>query len=255
MIFCTLPSGKFPIGRGHGDEAPIHFREFSSFQVGQFEVTQSQFTAVMGTAPWLAYRGPHGELPNTTMMIGQNFPAVWVTYQDATRFAKLLNELDSKATYRLLSEAEFEYAAYGGNKFDKFPWGDTLNPDYIFYSGNNISGKNYAHPTTSCPNEVMNLEIPGYCANSFGLYHMLGNVSEWTADVYLPNYYIPGTRFARKSGHDYPSPYGDGQPITYRGSSISTGSSADILDPRTRNHAEQHDRFLDNGFRIARIPN
>lgn len=254
MKFCTLPDNRFPVGRGLEDEKPIHFREFSPFQVGQFEVTQSQFTAVMGTAPWLEYRGPHGEPAETAMSIGPNFPAVWVSYEEAARFAKLLSLLDGKATYRLLSEAEFEYAA-SGNIWTRFPWGDNLNPDFLFYGGNNFSKKNYAHTVDSCPNANIQMVRPGYCANPFGLYHMLGNVFEWTADVYFPSYYIPHTKKqVRTDGHDYLSPYGEDQLITFRGGSVSSESTDWKMDPRTRYKTNQWERAYDIGFRVARFP-
>lgn len=175
MSFCEIPSGqKALVGSLNGpeNERPLKGRNFKKFHMGRFEVTQLQYKTVMKSQPWQA-------VLTGKVREGDSYPAVYVSYYDAQRFALRLNTMDPTASYRLPTEAEFEYAARAGTATNYF-WGDKMDDRFAYFSES--SG---AHEVHSCPNDTQELRL---CANGLGLYHMLGNVWEWTADSYQDNY-------------------------------------------------------------------
>ncbi|MDE7148967.1 MAG: formylglycine-generating enzyme family protein, partial [Bacteroidales bacterium] len=88
------------------DEKPVHSVTLSDFYIGKYEVTQSQWVAVMGTNPCSSSFG-----------LGDDYPVYDVSWEEANEFCAKLSELTGK-TYRLPTEAEWEYAARGGQKAD-----------------------------------------------------------------------------------------------------------------------------------------
>lgn len=185
--FCEVPAANgIAIGSetGNEDERPVIKRNFEkSFHMGQYEVTQLQFKTIVGSEPW---KKDHKTLKEGVKE-GDHYPAVYVTVEEAKQFARILSIIDSTATYRLPSEAEWEYAARADST-TKYYWGDHFDSDFAFYKGNSIDIKEHARIVSSCPNSILDTKSPGYCANNFGLMHMLGNVSEHVADDYLPDY-------------------------------------------------------------------
>ena len=142
------------------DEKPAHQVTLSSFFIGKYEVTQAQWKAVMGNLP------DNNSDKNFT---GDNFPVENVSWNDTQEFIRKLNAATGK-TYRLPTEAEWEFAARGGNKSKGFRYsgGNTLD-DVAWYVSN--SDKR-AHPVgAKLPNEL-------------GIYDMSGNVYEWCQDWY-----------------------------------------------------------------------
>jgi sulfatase modifying factor 1 len=126
------------------------------FYIGQFEVTQAQWTRVMGANPSTfqgsKVTGPSDDLPVET-----------VTWADAQAFIKKLNAMEKTSVYRLPTEFEWEYAARAGAE-DDIPWADIRQQAYN-------SG-----PT---PQAVGKMK-----PNAWGLHDMLGNVWEWVQDAY-----------------------------------------------------------------------
>ncbi len=135
------------------EEEPIHKVTLSSFMMGKYEVTQALWTSVMGDNP------SHHE--------GDDLPVENVSWNDCQTFIEKLNSLTGK-NFRLPTEAEWEYAARGGNKSRgyKYAGGDNID-DVAWYYGN--SGNKTHAVGTKQPNEL-------------GLYDMSGNVREWCSD-------------------------------------------------------------------------
>jgi sulfatase modifying factor 1 len=175
MKFNKIPAGTFMMGSpadetGRGDDETQHKVTITKpFYMQTTEVTQRQWKAVMGTEPW------KGE---DYVKEGPDYPAVYVSWDDAVAYCKKLSEKESK-TYRLPTEAEWEYACRAGAK-TTWSFGDDENKlgDYAWYRENawDIDEK-YAHQ--------VRLKKP----NAFGLYDMHGNVHEWCHDYFEEDYY------------------------------------------------------------------
>ena len=138
------------------NELPVHEVTLSSYTIGQTEVTQELWMAVMGTNP--SYHT--GDLQR---------PVDRVSWVDCQNFITQLNQLTGE-TFRLPTEAEWEFAARGGNKSQGYRYAGSDDMDLVsWYDGNS---ENTTHPVgTKLPNEL-------------GLYDMTGNVWEWCNDWY-----------------------------------------------------------------------
>jgi len=162
---------------------PVTKRDFKSFQLGQYTVTQQQYKAVLDEEPWKE----NGQL-KSYVKEGDNNPAVYVSYKQAEQFVRIMDLLDPSAKYRLPTEAEFEYAARAGTVTEYY-WADEIDPRHAYYRDKSKGVAEYAaRDVTTCPVAALDKKYPGYCANDFGLMHMLGNVWQWTADAYVNSY-------------------------------------------------------------------
>ncbi len=134
-------------------EKPAHKVTLSSYYIGKFEVTQAQWRAIMGKTP--------------SSFIGDNNPVERVSWNEAQEFCQKLSTLTGKK-YRLPTEAEWEYAARGGNKSKGYKYsGSNTIGDVAWYTSN--SGRK-THPVgQKQPNEL-------------GIYDMSGNLWEWCYD-------------------------------------------------------------------------
>ena len=141
-------------------EKPAHKVTLSSFYICKHEVTQEEWEAVMGSNP--------------SNFEGKHLPVERVSWEDCQTFISKLNSITGKH-YRLPTEAEWEYAARGGNRSNgyKYSGSNTLD-DVAWYYDN--SGKKTHEVMTKSPNEL-------------GLYDMSGNVKEWCSDWYDGEYY------------------------------------------------------------------
>ncbi len=137
------------------DEKPTHQVTLSTFYIGKYEVTQAEWQAVMGANP--------------SHFKGDNLPVENVSWLDCQEFIRKLNELTGKQ-FRLPTEAEWEYAARGGNKSNRTKYAGGSNIDNVGWYKEN-SNKT-THP------------VGRKRANELGLYDMTGNVQEWCQDWY-----------------------------------------------------------------------
>jgi formylglycine-generating enzyme required for sulfatase activity len=172
MKFVLIPAGTFMMGSpqdeaGRKDDETLHKVTISEpFYLQSTEVTQGQWKRVMGNNP------------SKFTECGDDCPVEDVSWVDAQKFIEKLNKMEGKNTYRLPTEAEWEYACRAGSSV-------------AFYTGTCISTKqaNYKgeYPHADCPEGIMRMtttKVGTLPANSWGLYDMLGNVWEWTNDWY-----------------------------------------------------------------------
>ena len=167
FTMVRVAGGTFTMGASssdsdaYDDEKPAHQVTLSSYSIGETEVTQALWQAVMGSNP------SHftGNLQR---------PVEMVSWNDCQAFIRKLNSLTG-GTFRLPTEAEWEYAARGGNRSIgyKYSGGDNLG-SVAWYDGNSSST---THP------------VKGKQPNELGLYDMSGNVWEWCADWFDSSYY------------------------------------------------------------------
>ena len=177
MEFVWIEPGVFQMGH----EGAQHEVEISrGFYLGQYEVTQAQWEAVMGTRPWQTSSGR--DLAD--VVSNPSHPAVYLSWHDAQAFVSRLNDAAGDSLYRLPAEAEWEYACRAGTQ-TLWSFGDDENEltHYAWYEENTeYAGEDYAH------------EVGKKRPNAWGLYDMHGNVWEWVQDWYSGNYYDSSPR-------------------------------------------------------------
>jgi len=173
MKLLLIPAGAFTMGSpaseiGRYDEETQHQVTLTKpFYMGRTEVTQGQWKKVMGTTLWK---------DNLFVEEGDDYPAVYVSWDDAVEFCKKLSAMEGKV-YRLPTEAEWEYACRGGTK-TAFSFGndEAELSKYAWWGGivgnGNAKDEKYAH------------RVAQKLANPFGLCDMHGNVWEWCSDWY-----------------------------------------------------------------------
>ena len=161
----AVDGGTFDMGHsgtsGEADELPVHPVTVGDFAIGRTPVTQALWQAVMGSNPSKFAGDP-------------NRPVDKVSWNDCQTFISKLNALTSQA-FRLPTEAEWEYAARGGNKAMATAYAGGNNLNTLGWFGENSD--NTTHP------------VGQKQANELGLYDMSGNVWEWCSDYYSSSYY------------------------------------------------------------------
>jgi formylglycine-generating enzyme required for sulfatase activity len=164
----VIPAGAFIMGDLAGDgpplEAPAHRVVIAKpFAVGKFEVTFAEWYACV------AAEGCDGYDPDDAGWGQGRRPVVNISWNDATAYAQWLS-LRTGKPYRLLSEAEWEYAARARSTA-RYPWGDDIDPTKAKYDSTDGT-----------------VPVGSYPANAFGLHDMIGNAWEWTEDCWHDNY-------------------------------------------------------------------
>jgi formylglycine-generating enzyme required for sulfatase activity len=221
----SIPVGNFMMGCAHGrdgscqsDETPPHKVQLHGFELGKTEVTQGQWKAVMGSNP------------SSFKDCGDTCPVEQVSWDDAQTFISKLNAQTGK-TYRLPSEAEWEYAARAGSN-STYPWGQEASHEYANYEG--VEG--WDKWANTAP-------VGSFPANGFGLYDMIGNVWEWAQDSYHSDY-----KGAPSDGSAWEGSRADARVL--RGG--SWGSIPQVVRAAIRVGDDAAYRGSDCGFRLAR---
>ncbi|MGV8135998.1 MAG: formylglycine-generating enzyme family protein [Mangrovibacterium sp.] len=163
----AVKGGTFSMGSNDGgdDEKPVHSVSVNDFYMGKYEVSFAQYDA---------YCIATGRSKPDDWMGRGNRPVVNVSWDDAVAYCRWLSQKTGKH-YRLPTEAEWEYAARGGNKSKGYKYSGSSTTDNVAWSSENSDNK--PHPVgQKQPNEL-------------GIYDMSGNVWEWCSDWYDVNYY------------------------------------------------------------------
>jgi formylglycine-generating enzyme required for sulfatase activity len=192
----------------------------SGFQIGKYEVTQKQWLEVMGSFP-----GTGEEAPNATYGLGDNYPVYFVSLDDIQLFLTTLNVLTGK-TYRLPTEAEWEYAAKGGQSTHNYLYSGSATIGDVAWYYTNSGSSTHAVGTKA--------------ANELGIYDMTGNVNEWCSDRYGATY---------PSGADNPTGAVTGSERVFRGG--GWGNDADRCLVSSRTNQVPMIRASGIGFRLA----
>ena len=162
FTMIAVQGGTFTMGAtaeqgsdAYSDEKPTHKVTLSDYMIGETEVTQELWKAVMGTNP--------------SYFSGTQNPVEQVSWEDCQNFIAELNAMTGKK-FRLPTEAEWEFAARGGNKSNGFKYSGSGSIDKVAWYDGNSSSK--THP------------VKQKQANELGIYDMSGNVYEWCQDWY-----------------------------------------------------------------------
>jgi formylglycine-generating enzyme required for sulfatase activity len=174
-----VPGGTFMMGctseqKDCKSDEHAHQVTLSDFYIGKYEVTQKEWTDIMGKNP-------------SYFKYGDNYPVERVSWGDVQTFLGELNTKYPNRNYRLPTEAEWEYAARGGGKEVLFGNGkNILDPKEANFNASadhkkpySVAGE-YRHKTTP---------VGSFIPNALGLYDMSGNVYEWCNDWYGDDYY------------------------------------------------------------------
>jgi formylglycine-generating enzyme required for sulfatase activity len=213
--FIPVPGGCFLMGNGFSDgyhlEKPVHEVCLDSFNITRFDVRVGEFNRFVQETGYITEaeknggcyvhdgiswsRDPSAGWRSPGFHQDGSHPVVCVSWNDADRYAKWRSVRD-KRTYRLPSEAEWEYAARGRGRIERYAGGDDVDA-VAWYSAN--SG-NRTHP--ACQKKP----------NALGLCDMSGNVWQWTADWFGQDYY-------RESPRSNPKGPSEGTKRVFRGGS------------------------------------
>ena len=219
--FVAVKGGTFQMGSNSGriDEKPVHSVTVSDFNISKTEVTFEQYDAFCDAIG--------RDKPDDEGWGRGNRPVIYVDWQDAFDYCEWMSKTTGE-TYRLPTEAEWEYAARGGNKSKGYRYSGSNGIDAVGWYNDNSGGK--THPVAQKqPNEL-------------GLYDMSGNVWEWCSDWYSDSYY-------RSSPKNDPQGPNSGSSRVLRGGSWYYSGYYCRVAVRFRDNPVS--RCFDSGFRLV----
>jgi formylglycine-generating enzyme required for sulfatase activity/tRNA A-37 threonylcarbamoyl transferase component Bud32 len=247
MKFVRIPAGTFLMGspeteQGRRLDEHQHEVEITrDFYLAANEVTQQQYEKVMGYNP-SGFSPTGGRKAQVVGLDTGPCPVEMVSWNDAVKFCERLNDLPSERaagrSYRLPTEAEWEYACRGGgSSYQVFAFGHSLSSDQANFNGE--------QPFGDAPKGLQlgrTTTVGSYQPNAFGLYDMHGNVWEWCADWYDEDYYKTSPRKDPTGPATGTSRVTRGGAWNYAGSGCRSAS---------RGQAGPDDRVARRGFRLV----
>ncbi len=235
--FVEVEGGSFKMGAtgeqlfaAEEKEKPVHEEQVDSFFIGKYEITQKQWKAVMS------------ERSNPSYNTGDdNCPVERVSWYQAQRFIIKLNLMTGK-TFRLPTEAEWEYAARGGNRSKRYVYSGSNKLDEVGWYVDSPSQVKYGEKGTTYPVGLKK-------GNELGLFDMSGNVWEWCEDAYTKDYVQNRKRVHR--GWPFPGTYLHMRKVIRGGSwgGLSTGCRVSYIDFDAPNYCDEY-----GGFRLVYDP-
>lgn len=222
MDFVPIKGGCYEMGDTFGDgdhnERPVHEVCVDDFYIGKYEVTQGQWTRIMGTNPSAFARG-------------DDYPVESIMLSEIQEFIRRLNQ-EGKGFYRLPTEAEWEYVCRNGGQRTRYGTGSNeLNHANANYFGDDDD----PWPETA--------PVGTFSPNALGVHEMSGNIWEWVADVYASDSY-------EKHGRFNPLFTGTGPSLLVRGGAWSHDSQFARCSKRHM-HCRPSVRYDIIGFRLV----
>ncbi len=239
MIF--VEGGSFQMGSNDGgeDEQPVHEVVLDDFYIDEHEVTNVQYAQFLNDNTtgeidkWINLEGSSGSEKCRIVKNGdifevengyENNPVIYVSWYGADAYAKWAGK-------RLPTEAEWEYAAKGGQASNNYTYSGSNDIEEVAWYDSNSNSQTHEIKTKK-PNEL-------------GIYDMSGNVYEWCADWYDADYY-------KNSPRQNPQGLSSGASRVLRGGSWYNDDS--YCRPSNRGYYYPDNRYDLNGFRLARTP-
>jgi formylglycine-generating enzyme required for sulfatase activity len=228
----VVPAGEFTMGSprdedgrdGRSEEPRQHVRFARPFSVGRFEVTFAEWDACV------AEKGCHHKAGEKNITWGRGKqPVIYVSWDHVTKeYLPWLGRKTGK-TYRLLTEAEWEYVARAGTA-TPYWWGPSIDTRQANYATRDMGWKT--------------VSVDSYADNPWGLYNVHGNVWEWVQDCWYDSYYdgVPSDGSARSTGEC-------GDRVMRGGGYMSNPGS---LRSAQRSHAPTSNATSSVGFRVGR---
>ena len=225
-----LEGGTFTMGAtseqgsdADSDEKSTHRVTLSGYYIGETEVTQALWQAVMGTS--VSDQRDKENKEWSLRGVGSNYPMYYVSWDECQQFIQKLNALTGRR-FRLPTEAEWEFAARGGNRSQGYKYSGSNNLNAVAWFFDNSGAE--THPVKSkSPNEL-------------DIYDMSGNVYEWCQDWYVPY---------NASSQTNPTGASSGSGRVFRGG--SWGYTATYCRVALRSNGSPSFRDDSLGFRLA----